>query len=384
MTENIHFRLIDVLNERYRAEGSWDALAKEIATANHPHSKRRVDRRKLKRLCEGAEDVYLSVSELMAINQYLGKFREGLDEKPIFIRQEDLLDSVSEADKVVIFVAARFDKEWKTDVVSRWDTRAIALLNRSKLVGKDIDIHDVLHSKGVKKIKEKSAEWMDRLFDERAKICIGSPIACPASEYLMAHILGRNPYERTAVNQGEQLPFYFVLPEPKIAACPSTFFLSRGEATPLLQEKERDILKKMDQDARAMIVQNRLFISTWIGASYGLLLAQRQERGQVAMVLSGTFGPSTLSIARVLVQHQIKATLPPFNAQHERQPILIAVVEGKTELRESAKSKRDMPEEENRWLDVSRVVMHPELLYFSEGRWGKPDGRRGASKEAQM
>jgi hypothetical protein len=370
MTENIKFRPIDALKARYEALQSWDALSRRIAETSGNKKDRRVDRRKLKALCEG-KNVSLSVSELLALNEYLRKFREGLDEKPLFIRQDDILESLAESENLVIFVPAKYHMELRTEAVSRWDMRAVALFPKTKLGGKNIDIQDVLLPRQIERIKENSEAWVGRLSNPEAKICIGSPLACAASEYLISQMVGRTPYTRTPVSNEHPLPLYFIFPDKEIAACPSTFFVNRAEAKALLGKEEGEKLKKMDENGRGMIVLKKLFISSRIGLSYGVLVAQRQRvHGQVVMSLSGTYGPTTLAIARVIWDHQINATLPPLDERSEYQPILIAVVEAKTEPRAASQAEDGCEQyDENRKLVSQKVVMPPQLLYFSDGTW---------------
>lgn len=369
MTENVRFRLIDAVQSRYDALGSWEALANNIAKTNANRKDRRVDRRKLKALCNG-ENVSFSISELRALNEYLRKFREGLDEKPLFIRRDDILESVAESENLVIFVAAKYHAESRTEVVSRWDMRAVTLFPRTKLGGRNIDIQDVLFPKRTERIGQKSEDWIGLLTNQEAKISVGSPLACCATEYMMAQMTGRPPYHHAPIDKTNPLPFYFIFPEEEIAACPSTFFVRREEAKSLLGKENAVRLNKLEENRRGMIVLNKLFISSRFGLSYGLLIAARQRpHGQVVMSLSGIYGPTTLAIARVIVRHDVKATLPPLDENSEHQPILITVIEAETEPRASAAGEASERYEENRKLVGERIVLEPTLLYFSEGRW---------------
>lgn len=374
------FRLPDVLRKRYERKGrSWDALAKAISEANN--GERGVDRRKLKRLCDG-EDVYLSVSELLALDQYLRRFNEGLAENTIFYRGENILDSLAESEALTIFIAARYHQELKTETVSRWDMRAVTRFTRTKLAGMHIDIQDVLLWDRIEQIKDD--DWIKMLKDDRAKVTIGSPLACPASEYLMARMVNLTPYQKEPLDMDKPLPFYFLFPDE--SDCPSTFFIQKSEAITLLQKKVREIesiagntqeikesltkkileIESLKGDDRAIIVSQDVFISTRVGASYALLVAQRQPPvGQVVMSLCGTYGSTTLGLANVVTKGEINAALPKFDS-NKKQPLLVAVIEVITAPRSAGSYG---PQEENRRLVSARVVRAPRFFNLSDGRW---------------
>jgi len=366
---NIRFRLAEILRKRYIKNGkSWDALARQIAKANKGSIGLKIDRRKLKRLCEG-DNISLSIRELELLNWYLRKHNEGLDEKPIFSRDKDLIHSILESDNITIFVGARFHKEFLTEVVSRWDLRAIALFSKTELSHSNINIQDVVIQSDSRSAYEGS-EWSVLLKSNEAKITIGSPLACPATEYALCAMVGEKPYNGSRSIEKKLLPFYFIFPDAHYKDYPSTFFIGQDKGAHLTAEEDIHLFKSIDTGRRGLFVLGELFISERIGTGYSLLIAQRQRASnQVTVCLSGTYATCTLALSRLITQGEIKETLPPIT-QDEHQPILVTVIESFTRPRYSEiTSTTEKNTRENRKLDSQKIARTPRLLFYSNGKW---------------
>ncbi len=245
-----------------------------------------------------------------------------------------------------------------------------------------IDIQDVLLRDPIDQTKDD--DWIKMLKDHKAKVTIGSPLACPASEHLMAGMVNLEPCQKEPLDIERPLPFYFLFPDISESDCPSTFFIQKSEAIQLLQKKVREIesvagniqeikesltkkireIESLGGDDRAIIVSQDVFISTRKGASYALLVAQRQPPEQVVMSLCGTYGSTTLGLANVVTRGEIKAVLPKFDAK-ENRPLLIAVIEVITEPRPAGSYGQN---EENMLVSAS-VVPSPRFFNFSDERW---------------
>jgi hypothetical protein len=373
--DHVSLRIIEDLLTHKRKR-SWSALARDIADANQATGLQ-VDRRTLARLCgKNSEKVKLSISQLLALNEYLRQRSpgRGLDQKPLFVRQEDIVDSVSESDALTIFVAAKYSETDETETVSRWDLRAVTDFTSGKLAGKTLKIQDVLLH-GTETGVAKDEKWVELLKREEAKVAkitIGSPLANPATEYALAAMVGRKPYEHSSPDDGHPLPFYFLFLDRE---CPSTFFLrprDRAQLKSLLGEREARKLSTMKSDQRAIVLLDELLVSEpkRLGRSYGILVAQRQApKGDVMMSVCGTYGQTTLGVSRVTASNKIRTTLPPFDEKLERQPILVAAVEAFTVPRQRSVLRQSPPTQENRRLEGYKAAGEARLLHFANGKW---------------
>ena len=344
-------RLREVLEARYQRRGSWDALAKAIGRASGDE-KRTVDRRKLKRLVEGDETVSLTIAELRLLDQFLRPLNEGLAEKPIFRREENLLDALVESESVTFFVAARFHPDFGTEAISRWDLRGITRLLRTRLGELELRIQDVMF----KEDWERSALRSDSV----AVISIGSPLACAATEYVLAEMVGVAPYERGPL---ERLPFCFVFPGEHT----SGFILGRREAA-----RYRAELGELPEGDRALVVAGDVYAGrgTRSGETYALLVAQRRPpAGHVHMALCGLSGPATYALAKVLQDGGINRTLPRLD-WGVRPPILVSVLRvGVADSAEPDVSGQSTEERERRQVVTVEVVRPPRLLNIVDGQW---------------
>ena len=365
MIDNLKFRPAEVLKTRYSKKGSWKVIEQGITKANH-NERTTLDRRKLKKLCEGA-DISLYISDLKALDRYLQNFNEGLSEKPIFTKQENILDSFAERDDIACFIAAKYSTMLRTEGVSRWDMRSLILLNKNKPHNLMMDFQDVPLGDSIDQTE--TDEWENKLKNGNALIAIGSPLACPASEYLMAQMVGKIPYKKVPFNPKKRLPFYFIFPDIKESFCPSTFFITKKEAKLLLEDKKEEI-DSISGDQRGIIVGNDFYSCKRMGKSYALLIAQRrQPEGQIVLCLCGSYGPSTYGLAKVITQGGITKKVPKMKPG-KFQPIMITVVETNTEPRNSRNDAPSSEEhQENRWLSGERVARSPKLFYHGNGRW---------------
>ena len=360
MIEDLNFRLADVLYARYLKEGSWDSLEKAIAEVND--GDRLLDRRKLKQLCYG-KDIKLKISEFKALDKYLRQFDEGLAEKPIFSRQENILDSIRESHGLIFFIAVKYFEDLKTESVSRWDMRGLILLNNTRPVVLPPDIQDVPRGDSVDQI-----EWVKKLKKEKAKISIGSPLANSATEYLLAKMVDREPFQKAPLNTKKRLPFYFYFQDIKEKECPSTFFLNKEEAKELSKGKE-EIIDTLVEDQRAVIIGNDLYKGKRKEESYAILVAQREPNEQAIMVLCGVYGPSTYGLAQIVSRGKITRQLPKLNPKEEIQPILISVVETTIKEEIPPNGNPSKKNQENLFVSKAEVVRPPKLFHYFDGNW---------------
>ena len=365
MNDDLKFRPAEVLKTRYSKKGSWEVIAQAITKDNH-NKKTTLDRRKLKKLCDG-KDISLSISELKALDRYLQNFNEGLSEKPIFTKQDNILDSFAERDDITCFIAAKYSKMLRTEGVSRWDMRGLILLNNSKPSNLKLDIQDVPLGDSIDQTA--TDVWEGKLKTDNAMIAIGSPLACTASEYLMAEMVGKKPYKKGRLNPKKRLPFYFIFPDIKDSFCPSTFFITKKEAKLLLDDKKQEI-DAICGDQRGIIVGNDFYSCKRMGKSYALLIAQRRQlKGHVVLCLCGSYGPSTYGLAKVVIEGGITMKVPK-PKPGKFQPIMITVVETMTEPRDPrVDASSDEEHQENRKLSSEGIARPPTLFHYEKGQW---------------
>ena len=98
---HLKLRLIDVLKHEHDRWRSYETLSYEIASASGGAT---LDRRKLKSLVEG-EDVSLRISELRALDTYLGPLGEGLAAKPVF-EQAAILAEIAQSLETTFFLGS--------------------------------------------------------------------------------------------------------------------------------------------------------------------------------------------------------------------------------------------------------------------------------------
>ena len=186
-------RLIDVLRREKDRKGSYDRLAQDIASVAGVT----VDRRKLKNLVEGL-DVSLRISEMKALDAYLGPLGEGLAAKPMFEQSAVLADIAQGTESVFLLGSLPRDDAMRIDI-SHWDVRSMMEVLRSlNHYGRtQIDIEEVVYrpSEGHAARSVKKDVWFARLTSDRASlVCVGSPRANRASEAVLARMFEVSPF----------------------------------------------------------------------------------------------------------------------------------------------------------------------------------------------
>ena len=192
--------------------------------------------------------------------------------------------------------------------MSPWDSRSLAeLLNRAS----EVDFHiDYEIEEVVKLPATKTAEaetWFRRLRAEnRSLVAIGSPLACLASEMMLAEMFGVTPFQRPMV--GVALPFYFAWRPGLTDNFRSSFAMPPGDLEPLDPAVARLVAK--NKGSAFVLNAKPLFVprtgSRW--RMFGAMVAQRRPNGSVWLVLAGLTGPATHAAAMLV--RRIEAELP--------------------------------------------------------------------------
>jgi hypothetical protein len=251
----------------------------------------------------------LSLTNLIALDNYLAPLGESLQDRTIFERL-GIIEALVENPKVSFFVGAKpRDDEHRTDL-SVWDTRAVA-----ELVGQiyrvnplvQYDINDVLFRRNVTLQRLKSEEWYRLLSeDKRSLVSIGSPRANLASEVMMAMMFGVAPFPKvqaTGFDPG-RMPFYFIWPGSLIKDLRSAFAVPSEMLAPKVRADNPQVRRGQ---ANAFVIGSKVFPILRLARryrSYGVVVAQRRPGGGVWAVVCGESAPATYAAARRVTEIQ--------------------------------------------------------------------------------
>lgn len=328
---SLNFYLGELLQRRYEQLGkNWRAVSRDMRARTKNASW--IDRRKLPRLAACDSDVRLTIAEMTTLQEYL--VLTGLaryHENPFFRPSSTLLDALRAESDLTVFYPSRPLQDFATEGASRWDLRAIQVLNKAPEIGslhfsfEDVFHHGPTYADG-QTLREHQAKqrWFRVLDEEQSLISIGAPFACYATEEILSRMFDVTPYEPYGLHPQRRLPFYLYWPQAERSS-DSAFAVSREE----LEEHFPEQFARMGPQTRAVLVGDELYPAPQFGESMNLIVAQ-YWRGHVAMVLLGVYAPSTLAIARFLAEGKVTESLGPYRytpddkgARNESQPILI-------------------------------------------------------------
>ena len=296
------------------------------------------------------------------MDAYLYKiYGEGLAERPIFSRKENLLDLITlTSDRVCFLLGATYVHTRHCDSVSRYDLKGLEELVRSPLSELRIEMEDVLLDMSMEEWNELISERQEggRKKGKEALISFGTSKVNSASEYILADMIGAQAFSK---NVHIDLPFYFVFPpiEDSEESWTSSFIFTKPLNPEVLGDNAFKKLKTMKSEQRAIIVLEKTFINETKEDEYGILIAQRKKPyGHVAIVLCGCHGPTTLSLSKTLAQGGISKNLPELDWDATHQPILTVVVKAEVEFQED----QDLKDRDVRKLLTDKRIRPPELM----------------------
>ncbi len=290
------FRLIGVLRQQRERLGSYDKLSQAIHTASGVT----IDRRKLKNLVGGL-DVSLRISELKALDAYLAPLGEGLAAKPVFERSA-ILAEIAQSLEVAFILGSLPRQEFRRVDISHWDVRSMIEVMRSlNHYGRmQIDIEQAVYGKSrdqpIQNVENEA--WFDRLASDRAAlVCFGSPRVNPATEVMLAHMFGVEPFDVSGANQ-EPLPFRFVWPQDRPEFV-SSFELDETDVAQADAKLATEIaggdVNVMGLSIGGEVMPVHRKGDSW--STYGIIAAQRRSTGPIWLVLAGLDGASTFGAA---------------------------------------------------------------------------------------
>jgi len=283
-----------------------------IQAANPDDDKWRVDDEKIKRLVERKDgNVSLTLNEIVALERFFSQQGEGANQKGFFER--NMLDPIAHSGRVCFILGAAKDGDGVFNVVRRWDTQALAEIitvltsehGRLEVEVKD-EVRDGAHVNS--RLDEQVwHQYLHRKQTASSLISIGSPLANPASECILAAMCCVQPFVRPK----QELPFYFVWPSQVTPPFPSAFALTVSE----LENRHMAAAKWVKETQRGLLYlpRDKTYLSTRLkenGKAHALLVGQRRVNGQVLLVVAGVSGPGTLGAARFLASESFPLPEP--------------------------------------------------------------------------
>jgi hypothetical protein len=274
---------------------SYLALEKKIANANQDG--KTIDRRKLRRLVAGAENVSLTVEELKALDAFFTPLGEGLADKPIFAKPAPLR-SIAEKGRVTIAIGAYPCKPEERNELNRWDVRAMAVVLQAiekSRPGTPVGVEDMRFTDGL----PRPPPFLDE--EGPSVCCIGSPRSCYAAEFMLARMLGVTEFSEASV---DHVPFRFIWSPKATRPYPSAFRAEAEQICALDNQLAADI--KADRAWGALEIRDMLYPvrrqnkKGRIWTAHGIVLSQTRPGGQAWMVIAGMSGPATFACAAIV------------------------------------------------------------------------------------
>lgn len=357
--------LSEVLRAHLKRWKSFLALEKAIADANAHLQEQgssggrkkvclKVDRRKLAKIIRG-DNVSLTRDELVALDNYLTPYGQGLGEKPFFVK-ERILKSLVESGDVTFLLGAMPVPERATNDLSEWDVKAMAEIVRGMYVFREsvhFDIESVLFSDAKQHAPGETDQWQSVFREDGPSVCaIGSPRACHGTEFMLAKMFGVEAFRPAS----KALPFQFIWKRGKRDSnFQSAFALTEKQVEKFSQRARKEILESGNsalklQEMEEPLIALRRGEFRW--KDYGIVAAQRLSGGQVWLAVAGLSGTTTYATA-VAIRTTLEATVPQAQ-QGNPSPILWAVVE--SEIKEQVGGDGG----EKRSVGAPRIIHGPK------------------------
>ncbi|MCL4178284.1 MAG: hypothetical protein KJ072_11165 [Verrucomicrobia bacterium] len=370
------FRLSEVINKKIKEIGNVHRLSRLIEEANaNAEVKGKIAPRTLRKLAFAPEGVGLTLSNLIALDNYLAPIGEGLHDKPIFERR-GILEYLVEKPQVTFLVGAKPRIRERRIDLSWWDTRSAAeLVGQIRRVNPAVhyDIVEVLLRTPVRPARLTADPWHRWLEAEDCSVvAIGSPRANLASEIMLAQMFGVRPFVKPSLTflDPKRGPFAFVWPRPLMQGWRSAFALGAEDLPP----KSRHLATQVRRNRSGAFVIGTRILPIPRGhrnyTTYGVIVAQRRPNGRVWAVILGESGPATYAMATKV--REINAELPV--SSQTAPKVLWAPIEA--QIRTTASSIGD-----HRQVKSASFLEPPEL-WPPEAHSPPSDGRATAGEGA--
>jgi len=331
-------RMATAIGRRAEAEGGYAPLARairDIYVAAFPaddaglrgggRARDVVDRRKLRAIVDGSEELVFSTRELRALDLYLEPFGEGLSFQPLF-EKPNLIQTLAGSGTVTFLLSSRPADEGLN--FPHWDVLAMAEIQRqltSMQMPVAIAIQDAPMKGGVGdgdaslEPGESEEPWLAHFGEpDRSLVCLGSERSMPASALMLRRLFVVDESDADA-----DVPFHFVWSRG-LSAAPSPF--SKRAAG--IKRHHSDIAEAVIAGrGSALVLSDQAFLDTLTaqhrGVGYGLCVAQRRANGAVWLLLAGVSGPATYATASIA--HRLRMPLAEAH-RGEHSPVWWSVV----------------------------------------------------------
>jgi hypothetical protein len=311
---NRTLRIVSLIRKEKAKQVNFHRLATAINIANNvAKTGYRVNHQTLKKIAEAPESIGLRLGTIRALDTYFSTIGHSLADKPL-LEKLGIIESLVEARSMTFLLGSRPRRAERRHDLSRWDTRSLAeILSESCKFDVHVkyNIADVLLRPAINADLAKKERWHDLLADEdRSLISIGSPLACLASEVMLARMFGVTPFQTPDLSLADRqrLPFYYAWPPKRTRKFRSAFALDVRQ------------LEKFDR-RKAQALHNNRIAAFVLGSEvlpvkmegkqwemYGVVAAQRRGKQSVWLVVSGLSGPATYGAA--VFTKEIMAELP--------------------------------------------------------------------------
>jgi hypothetical protein len=336
--------------------GSWVQMQKAIAAANAfripagstPRNAPRVTigRRKLQKLTQG-EDVKVSREDLELLDAwFLRKEGRGLAEMPIFRRQRNLYQTLTEADRVSFLVGSRHINidYLESDMISSWDTRALNMVKDPLTANTQTETFEIpTRDTGTPVSFDEWISLRNRCTGGIV-VSVGSPIASASSEFMLADMFGFSAYEEPPS------------PSPLRFLYNGNFFRSAFALPP---EAAPDV-----KGSGAALLLNGKRYGSARNTDHGVIVACRTAKDRATFVIGGNGGPGTYAAAEFLASGATPATLPDYQSE-SLQPVLALVVSTRIVTAVTARQV------DNRTVDKVKLVGGPWVYHHDEQSWSR-------------
>jgi hypothetical protein len=348
-------RLTTVIEREMGEVGNFHALAKRINDANVAKGiKASVEHRTLDKIVNDPDKVRLSRNQLIALDTYLSPKGEGLDDQPILEKLGILHCVANPKRKVVFLVGAKPRPRAHRCDLSPWDMRSTAkIVQELSIINPHVqhEIVDVLLCAHRSETDVRNEPWHALLDDgNHMLVSIGSPLACVASEVMLARMFKKSPFQApTTLDDG--LPFYFIWPPKRCGRLRSCFALP-GQSIPATPPGLRRAVMK--NKASAFYREGKFSKVTFGGKRwdmYSIIAAQRRKLGQVWVVIAGQTGPATFAAATKL--NEITESLPWTAGQDG--PVLWTVVQSRIQTAPEDRQRGDDRSVMQEWLGTPKI-----------------------------
>jgi hypothetical protein len=311
-------------------------LEQGIQQANPPRPEWVVDDEKLAELMTRTDGkVRLTVNQIIALDRFFSQFGEGIQEQGLFERS--ILEPAAHAGSVRFVLGSSSDRDELWNVVRRWDSQAMAEILREVTqinARVKIEIADVIRNGAD---KPPHYPYKESRSAGRSIIAIGSPLANPYSETLLAEMIGVPAFGRAAVTN-TALPFQFIWAAMAKPPYHSTFAVKAKDQ--VLKRVRRQIkgyqqnhgvlLANLPNQKEPHKLQERFYESVRLqesGPAPGVIVAQQRATGEVYMVVAGVSGPGTYAAAKYLASHRTYSL--PQRQLNKHGKVLVLYVQAK-------------------------------------------------------